>query len=228
MIEVSALQRIPRFTGVSREALDWLSIRFQRKRYDRKQMIFQEGESCKSLQLIEVGTVRVVKTLESGRELILNIFRQGESVGEVALIDGADYPASAWTQDDTIILELSKEDYFEMSKKFHEIPFATIRDLNLRVRSMAQRVHELGSGNVESRLARFFLAFSKTGKPRGDGLWIPIYLSRQELADMVGVRIETVIRIMSQWHKEKILETHEDGFLLPNRDLLNSILEGST
>lgn len=227
MIDVNDLQRVPRFTGVSSEALNWLSTRFQRRRFDRKQIIFQDGEPCKALKLIEVGTVKVVKTLESGRELILNIFRAGDSVGEVALIDKSDYPASAWAQEDTIILELPKADYFEMSQKFPEVLFATIRDLNLRVRSMAQRVQELGSGEVESRLARFFITFLKTGRQRKDGIWISIHLSRQELADMVGVRTETVIRIMSRWHKEKILETHDDGFLIPERKRLDAIIEQS-
>lgn len=227
MIELSALQRIPRFTGISRPAMEWLSERFQRRRFNRKQIVFQEGEVCDVLHLIEVGTIKVVKTLENGRELILNIFRAGESVGEVALIDGTDYPASAWAQDDSVLLELPKADYFEMSRKFPEVLFATIRDLNLRVRSMTQRVQELGSGDVESRLARVFLAFSKTARTVETGVWIPIHLSRQELADMVGVRIETVIRIMSRWHKEGILETHEDGFLLPDRHSLLSIVEDS-
>lgn len=213
--------------GASPQALEWLSARFQRRRFDRKQIIFQEGDPCKCLQLIELGTVKVIKTLESGRELILNIFQSGESVGEVALIDGSDYPASAWAQEDSVILELPRDAYFEMSRKFPEILFSTIRDLNLRVRSMTQRVQELGSGEVESRLARFFLAFARTAKHRPDGYWIPIHLSRQELADVVGVRIETVIRIMSRWHKEKVLETHDDGYLLPNREILISIVEES-
>lgn len=227
MIEISSLKRIPRFSGVSTAALEWLSERLHRRRFDRKMPIFQDGDPCTSLLLIEVGSVKVVKTLESGRELILNIFRTGESVGEVALIDGTEFPASAWAQENTIILELSRDHYFEMAKKFPEILMATIRDLNFRVRSLTQRVQELGSGDVEARLARFFLAMAKNAKLEKGGARIDHHLSRQELADIVGVRIETVIRLMSRWQKESIVETREDGFFIPELHTLESIIEKS-
>lgn len=224
MIDISTLQRIPRFAGLSSEATQWLASRFTRRHYPKKSPIFFEGEECKNLYVIEQGAVKVFKTLESGRELILNIFRLGESVGEVALIDNDVLPASAVAHEDTYLLELPRDDYFNMSKLFPEVFFATIRDLTHRVKVMTQRIHELGSGSVEARLSQLFITLSHTGQQTDEGVLLSFPISRQELADMIGVRIETVIRTMSRWHKEGIVITQSNGFLIPRPSQLEEIL----
>lgn len=228
MVEPGVIERIPRFAGLSSQAKDWLSRRFTRKTFAKSDSIFYEGDPCLNLQLIEKGSVKIFKTLESGRELIMNIFREGEAIGEVALIDGVEYPASAFAHEDTFLLELPRQDYFSMSKLFPEIPFAIIRDLNYRVRSMNRRMQELGSGSAEVRLAHVLLALTRTGKAEGVGVRIPFHLSRQELADMVGIRIETVIRIMSKWHKTEIVVTLPDGFLIPRLDRIEEVIRAGS
>ena len=46
------------------------------------------------------------------------------------------------------------------------------------------------------------------------GTFVPLTLSRQELADMTGTTIETCIRIMSRWHKDDVVRTEKDGFVV--------------
>lgn len=224
MVEVNAVKSCPRFSGLPPQVNEWLAQRLQRRVYQKKTMLFLEGDSCDRLLIIERGVVKVFKTLESGRELILSLFRTGESVGEVALIDGDLFPASASAQEDTFMLELSRADYLEMGRLFPEALFSTIRDLTQRIRAMTQRVCELGSGGVEARLAQLFLSLSRSVQPTQKGVMIPFSMSRQELADMIGVRIETVIRAMSQLQKEEVVITQKSGFLLPNLDLLEARL----
>jgi CRP/FNR family transcriptional regulator len=64
---------------------------------------------------------------------------------------------------------------------------------------------------------------SDMGQKRGEGLFIPMPLSRQELADMTGTTIETAIRIMSRWGKQHIVQTESDGFLVKNPGALESL-----
>lgn len=64
---------------------------------------------------------------------------------------------------------------------------------------------------------------STIGKPDRGGVFIPMVLSRQELADLTGTTIETCIRIMSRWGKDEILRTERDGFVLLDRAALEQI-----
>jgi CRP/FNR family transcriptional regulator len=61
------------------------------------------------------------------------------------------------------------------------------------------------------------------GQPRAEGLFIPLVLSRQELADMIGTTIETSIRIMSRWGKEGVVRTEKDGFTIVDRAALEAV-----
>lgn len=228
MVELQVIKRTPRFAGLSEAASHWLSQRISRKTHPKKSTLFLEGEPVSRLFLIEYGSVKIYKTLDSGRELILNVFHSGEAVGEVALIDGDLLPASATIMEDSSILELSRKDYIDLGKLFPEALYATIRDLTQRVKAMTQRIHELGSGSVDARLAQLFLSLSKSGDSNTEGILLRYSFSRQELADMIGVRIETVIRTMSRWHKEEVVLTLDEGFLISKPAHLEDILKSSS
>jgi CRP-like cAMP-binding protein len=92
---------------------------------------------------------------------------------------------------------------------------------------LTNRLTELSGGKVEARLARFFLKLAgDLGQIRDAGTFIPMVLSRQELADLMGTTIETTIRIMSRWGKDDIVLTERDGFLVRDRSTLESVAIG--
>jgi CRP/FNR family transcriptional regulator, nitrogen oxide reductase regulator len=96
--------------------------------------------------------------------------------------------------------------------------------LTHRLVELTNRLAELSGGRVEARLARFFLKLADDlGQRSPAGIVIPLALSRQELADMMGTTIETSIRIMSRWGKQEIVRTEKDGFILVDRAALEAM-----
>src|SRR5436189_2834149 len=72
------------------------------------------------------------------------------------------------------------------------------------------------AGSAEQRAARLFLTLAdRVGLSTPDGVRIPLTLSRQEIADLLGTTLETAIRLMSRWQKEAIVLTEKDGFVIP-------------
>jgi CRP-like cAMP-binding protein len=95
--------------------------------------------------------------------------------------------------------------------------------LTHRLVELTNRLAELSGGRVDARLARFILKLATDmGQSRPDGTFIPLVLSRQELADMIGTTIETAIRIMSRWGKDNIVRTEKDGFVVVDRGALEA------
>jgi len=223
VIDVDAVKKLPRFSGLSTDAHTWLSERLSRKFYEKGKLLFLEGEDSTQLYLIERGVVKVFRSLESGRELILGLFRHGDAVGEVALIDGHGYPASATAHEDSTILLMRREDYLYFLKTFDGAAIALLRDLMMRMRTMQRRMEDLGGGGVEYRLGRVLQAFCATGKNDGP-LHVPVPLTRQDLADMVGARVETVIRIMSRWQKDGLIGSDETGMWVRDRATLEALV----
>ena len=96
--------------------------------------------------------------------------------------------------------------------------------LTHRLVELTNRLAELSGGRVEARLARFFLKLADDmGQKRQGATFIPLALSRQELADMMGTTIETSIRIMSRWGKEEVVRTEKDGFVVVDRPSLEAV-----
>ena len=89
---------------------------------------------------------------------------------------------------------------------------------------LTNRLAELTGGRIEPRFARLFLKLAtEMGRAERGGTFIPLALSRQELADMTGTTIETCIRIMSRWNKEDVVRTEKDGFVVLDRAELERI-----
>jgi len=227
MIDTKWLQRVPRFSGISEKASGFICRNGLLKSYEKGESIFIEGDPCLYFYMVVEGEVKIFKCLESGKEIILNIFRSGEAFGEVSLLDDIELPANATAQKPSRILMLERKHYLEMLEKFPDVTHSIIRDLTMRMRALRQRVETLGESGVEIRIGNLLLSFSeKFGKETESGWFIPISLSRGELASMVGARIETVIRIMSRWGKERMILTEPDGFLIPDPDEFREKISG--
>lgn len=96
--------------------------------------------------------------------------------------------------------------------------------LTHRLVVLTNRLAERTGGRVETRFARLFLEMSDDmGCPQGGGVFIPMALSRQDLADLLGTTVETSIRIMSRWGKQGIVQTEREGFLIADRPALESL-----
>lgn len=226
MIEDSTIRRIPRFSGIPPEAVEWLAQNLVRRTVTKGQILFIEGEDSEIVYLVERGVVKVFRSLESGRELIIGLFRFGEAVGEVAVIDGLPYPASACAHEDAFVLTLPRSSYLHYLKVFDGAALALIRDLMLRMRTMQRRMEDLGGGDVEYRLARVVQGFCSTVPETQERLVIPMPLTRQDLADMVGARVETVIRIVSRWQKDGLVGSDERGMWVRDRRTLQNLAGG--
>lgn len=209
------LRRIERFASLHPRLLQALAERGRFQSFPKGAALFYEDDECERFIIVVSGAVKIAKTLESGKELIVDILGPGETVGEVALLDELPYPASATAHADTEVFSLPASDYFSLLETHPELAKASIRDLAARLRNISRRIKNVSGGNVEYRIAHLLLTLAdRAGTPEGGGVRLQMTLSRQEIADMVGTTIETAIRIMSRWSKSGLVITCKDGFLI--------------
>jgi CRP/FNR family transcriptional regulator len=89
------------------------------------------------------------------------------------------------------------------------------------------RLATLTGGRAETRFAQLFLKLAdQVGKPGSDGVFIPIELSRQELAELTATTTETSSRIMSRWSKDSTVETVDRGFVVLDPERLRELAAG--
>lgn len=191
------------------------------KSYARGDLIFRESDPSEAFYTVTQGRVKVFKMLSSGKDVILEIFGPGDPLGAIAAYEGRPFPASAMALEDTTCLILPRGAFFSLLEQHPSLVRGLLLGMTQRLIELTNRLAELSGGRIEVRLARLFLKLAdNSGRHERGGTFIPLALSRQELADMTGTTIETCIRIMSRWGKQNVLLTEKQGFLLVNRESL--------
>ncbi|HEU4401356.1 MAG TPA: Crp/Fnr family transcriptional regulator [Candidatus Polarisedimenticolia bacterium] len=196
------------------------------KSYDEGAVIFREGDPALMFHFVLGGRVKIIKAAAAGRDIILEIFGPGDPVGAVAAYEERDFPATAVALESTSLLSIPRQELFALLVANPMLARGLLLGLTRRMVEMTRKLAERSS-RVEYRVARLFLTLAdRVGRRDGEALFIPVALSRQEIADMVGTTQETAIRIMSRWGKDGLIVTGESGFRIPNRSRLEEIPPG--
>jgi len=114
-------------------------------------------------------------------------------------------------------------DFFALLERHPSLVRGLLLGMTVRLMELTNRIGELSGGRIEPRFARLFLKLgSQMGRDERGGIFVPLALSRQELADMTGTTIETAIRIMSRWGKLDVVRSEKDGFVILDRSALET------
>lgn len=193
------------------------------RQYPKGATIFEQDAPADAFYTIAAGRVKIFKMLPSGKDLILEVFGTGDPLGAVAVYDERPFPASAVALEDTTCLVIPRPVFFRLLEEHPSLVRGLMLGMTVRLVELTNRLAELSGTRIEPRFARLFLKLAgDMGRQDRGGTFIPLALSRQELADMTGTTIETAIRIMSRWNKDAIVHTDKDGFLILNRAALEA------
>jgi CRP/FNR family transcriptional regulator len=215
------LRSIPFFRRLSPDLRVRVGAVARLKSYERGELIFSEGDPSDAFIVIVAGRVKVFKSTPSGKEIILEIFGAGDPLGAVAVYEGAPFMASASTLEPVQLLRIDEASFNRLLEEHPAFVRGLLSGLTIRLAELTRRMAEITGARVEARFARLFLKLAdQIGRQDRRGTFVPMPLSRQELADLTGTTIETAIRIMSRWQKDEVLHTEKDGFVVVNRPAL--------
>jgi CRP/FNR family transcriptional regulator len=218
------LASTPVFRKLSPEDRARLAPHARLRDYPKGERIFTEGSPSDRFYSIASGRVKVFKMTPSGKDVILEIFSVGDPLGAVAVYEGWPFPASAVALEDTTCITIERAAFFTLLETHPTLVRGLLLGLTYRLIELTNRLAELTGGRVEPRFARLFLKLAgDVGRPDRGGTFIPMALSRQELADLTGTTIETAIRIMSRWGKENVVLTEKEGFLVRDTAALEAL-----
>ncbi len=165
------------------------------------EIIFREGTHCQFYYQLVSGSVRWVNIDEEGKEFIQTMIEAGECFGELPLFDDGPFAATAIAEEDSVIIRLHKPTFLELLKEYPEIHFLFSHLLAKRVRFKFLLLKSLALHAPEARIAtllNYLRAENKNFCPKCN----QVKLTRQQIADMTGLRVETVIRAMRNMHEK--------------------------
>jgi CRP/FNR family transcriptional regulator len=205
---------IPLLAALKQEDREAVAPLCRLRGYDKAETIFHEGDPAHSIHFVVLGRVKIIKAA-GGRDVILEILGPGEPVGAVAVFEKRPFPAGAVTLEPSSILSIPEREFFALLEKRPAMMRQLLAGLTYRLMMVNKRLADM-TGSAEYRAARLFLTLAdRVGLPKDGGVFIPLTLSRQEIADLIGTTLETAIRLMSRWQKDGILLTEKSGFAIP-------------
>ncbi len=214
---------IPLFSSLKPAERESLRPLVRIRSYDEGETIFREGDDALHFHFILGGKVKIVKAAPAGGDILLEIFGPGDPVGAIAAYEERSFPAAAVALEAASLLSVPRQEFFALLASNPLLARGLLLGLTRRMVELTRKLSERGS-RVEYRIARVFLTLAdRAGRSDNTGVFVPVTLSRQEIADMVGTTQETAIRIMSRWGKDGVLVTLEGGFRIPDRARLEQI-----
>lgn len=173
---------------------------FAVKIFKKDAIIYEPGMQPRYVYFIKSGEVRMVTISDEGKEFIQGVFKAGQYFGEPALLIDRPYLAFTIINKDSHIIQVSKDDFFGLIENEPGFSMSIIKTLSKRLFYKSMMLEELANEKAEHRLLtiiNYLLAEVKVGEQ--------LKVTRQELADMTGLRVETVIRgVKSLSSKEEI------------------------
>ncbi len=163
------------------------------KKITANEIIFKEGCPSQFYYQLVSGSVRWVNINDEGKEFLQIIIDPGESFGELPLFDDEPFAATAIANEESVIIRLHRSIFHELIKESPEIHLAFSKQLTQRLRFKFFILKEMANHNPEHSISTLLSYFKQTQKnicPKCNR----INLTRQQIADMTGLRVETVIR----------------------------------
>lgn len=219
MDKPSQLRHIPIVSFFKDRDLKSLAGGVTEAHYDKGQFIFKEGDPAEWFHVLISGAVKCVKTSPQGKDAVLKVLLPGDLFCcEAAVFEGKPHPGCAQPLGPVTVLKIRKETYFRILKQNPEAAMELIKYLGNRLNEAQETAKTFTLERADQRIASLLVRLAvRIGKKTPQGVLLDIRLSRQDLADLGGLALETTIRVLSRMTTKGLLA--KSGRSLVIRDL---------
>jgi CRP/FNR family transcriptional regulator, cyclic AMP receptor protein len=200
-VDPALLRNVGLFAGLPDAQCALISERGRVRGYRPETMVISQDDSGETLYLILKGIVKVFLNRPDGREVFLAVLAQGDHFGELSLIDSKYRSANVITQAETALLLIDRSLFDELTH-CRQFNLNLLGSLAARSRHGNERVGNLATMSVQGIVAHHILEFAELYGQRaanGKDITIPIRLTQNDLADVVGASRERVNQVMKHF-----------------------------
>lgn len=201
------LAYVPIFSELSTDTLEKIEKVGTRKIFQKNDVILMEDEVGTALFVIISGKVKVSRTSNDGREVILTILSESDFFGEMAILDGQTRSATVVAIEDSELFIIQRNDFLNLLKEYPEVSIALLQELTKRLRATDVKIKALSLKDAEGKVATVILQLADdVGKIKHGKVEIEKLPLQQDLANMAGTSRETISRTLHSFAKKGLIE----------------------
>lgn len=201
---------IPFFREIDPVLLDRMAPYIHQKTYRKGELIFLEGDYGDEIFFIRSGSVSIY-TFDKSKKVILAFLHEGEYFGEMAMMKpGLVRSATAECLVQTKLYILRRHDFQMLIEEDRNIAFQLLDYTMERLRRANQQIYDLTFLNVRTRIVKRLLILAQPGLTSGTNEYtIPLKITHQQLAEMVGAVRETVSKVLQELQDEGVIQIQD-------------------
>jgi CRP-like cAMP-binding protein len=224
--KLSLLRNHPLFRDLPADAVERLGSYMKTRRMPRGTAIFAKGDPGTGLMGVLFGSVKVSVASADGKDIVLNIFREGDVFGEIALLDGRPRTADATAMSDCELVVIERRDFVPFLSSNPDVTLKLIEILCSRLRHTSEQVQDVTFLNLPARLAKTLLeltAAKESAEPKRK-----VAITQREISQMIGRSRESTNKQLRAWSKRGWIRLERGGVTVLAPDKLAALAaEGS-
>ena len=188
----------------------------------KKMLLYQEGKRPKGLFLLKSGKIKAFRINEDGKEYITNLYVPGDYIGYLPLLENSSYEDTAEVLEDAEVAFFPKEEFLNALYQDIQVAGKFIRLIALNVKEKEERLLNLAYGSLRKRVAKGLIDIQ--AKFSGAVSSMAISISREDIAQYIGTATESLIRTLSDFKAEKLIDIREGKIRITDVQKLQNLL----
>jgi CRP/FNR family cyclic AMP-dependent transcriptional regulator len=224
--KLSLLRNHPLFRDLPSTVIEHLGSYMKTRKVARGATIFAKGDPGSGLMGVLSGMVKVSVASSEGKDIVLNIFHEGEIFGEIALLDGRPRTADATAMSDCELIVIERRDFIPFLSDHPDVTIKFIEILCARLRRTSEQVQDVTFLNLPTRLAKTLLQL--TDNPETSAPKRKVAITQREISQIIGRSRESTNKQLRVWAKRGWIRLERGGVsvLAPDK-LAAAAAEGS-
>jgi len=186
--------------------------------------LFWEGESAEQLYFIKSGRVKITKSTDEGKELILHMYQQGDIFGQLVPFTQTAHSCGAKTSEDSVIGFIPRAELERLIIHSQDLAIDFMKWMALNQRITETKLRDLMMYGKPGALCSTLIRLANTyGVPGGGGTIIAKKMTHSELSDLIGATRESVNRMLNELRKLGVIDYNNDSIVVKNIDKLRTI-----
>ncbi len=201
------LSNVNLFRSMTPKEMEDVERRTVMREVRRREVLYLPGDAGDRIYLLKRGVVKISAMLDDGREVILALLSPGQVFGEEEAIEGTPREHMAEAHEDALLCLITRQDFLELLRAHPEMAFSVTKLIGFRLRTFRTRLETLLFKGAPARLAHTLLELARDhGIRDAQGILLPLRLSQQDLANLIGVTRESVNLALSDFRRRGLVE----------------------
>ncbi|HTE24752.1 response regulator [Flavitalea sp.] len=195
---------------------------YESESFSKKMLIYNAGKRPKYLYYLQSGKIKTFKRHSDGKEYITNLYDKGDYIGHLPLLENKNYDDIAEVLEDAELYVIPKDDFLQAVYNDITITKKFIRLISVDVAEKEERLLHLAYDSLRKRVATALVSIHQKFHISPDNKEI-LDISREDIAQYVGTATESLIRTLSDFKTEKLIEIRDGKIRILNLKKLEDL-----